>query len=266
MNILDNILADKLIEVKHRRDLLSIDQLASLPGFSRDTNSLKKKLLQASFPGIIAEHKRNSPSKGVINAGVNLEEVANGYAEAGAAAMSVLTDNKYFGGMPQDLEMVRHLQPNLPLLRKDFVIDEYQLYEARAWGADLVLLIASALNVKQVNELAQKAHELNLEVLLEIHSEEELSHLNPNVDFVGVNNRNLKTFEVSLQFSELLVNKIPQNFIKISESGIDEAKSVAYLWEMGYKGFLIGEKFMRTPNPGMACRDFNLEIKKLLDI
>jgi indole-3-glycerol phosphate synthase len=259
VNILDKIIAQKYIEVEQHKAVISIHELGKQPNFERQPNSLKQQLEKAMYPGIIAEFKRRSPSKGDIHANAVVDEVVAGYEKAGAVASSVLTDVQFFGGSPTDLQAARRVTAKLPLLRKDFVIDEYQLYEARAWGADLVLLIAASLNPKRVLELAQKAKELQLEVLMEVHSAEELNCLNPYIDLVGVNNRNLKTFEVGLKISEELADVIPGEFVRISESGIDDPENVACLWRLGYKGFLIGENFMKTACPEITCREFIAE-------
>jgi indole-3-glycerol phosphate synthase len=262
VNILDKIVAQKYIEVEQHKAQISIEELEKQSNFERLPNSLKQQLDRALYPGIIAEFKRRSPSKGDIHANAIVNEIVAGYEKAGAVASSVLTDEQFFGGSPADLQTARRITATLPLLRKDFVIDEYQLYEARAWGADLVLLIAASLNSKRVLELARKAKELQLEVLMEVHSAEELDCLNPYIDLVGVNNRNLKTFEVGLKISEELADIIPDEFVRISESGIDDPENVAYLWKLGYKGFLIGENFMKTARPEVACREFISEVRK----
>ena len=261
MNILDKIIAQKYIEVEQHKAATPIAQLEKLSGFERKPLSLKNGLLHAQYPGVIAEFKRKSPSKGFIHEHANLQDIISGYSKAGVQAISVLTDEQFFGGSPADLQTARLTTSVTPFLRKDFVVDEYQLFEARAWGADLVLLIAAALDPQRVAQLAKRAKELNLEVLLEVHSAEELNCICENVDFVGVNNRNLKTFEVSLKISEELSTLIPQEFVKISESGIDDTKNVGYLWNLGYKGFLIGENFMKTSTPELACNEFIEQLK-----
>ena len=229
------------------------DTLSSL--FERDTISLKNSLIK-SDSGIIAEHKRRSPSKSTINQNLNVEDVARGYEDAGVSGMSVLTDGKYFGGSLDDLLYAR-AAVNMPLLRKEFIVDEYQILEAKAHGADLILLIAAVLTPRQIKNLATFAKCLQLEVLLEIHNEEELKKsLIPEVDMLGVNNRNLKTFEVSLGTSKTLASKIPDEFVKVSESGISNPSAITELKTYGYKGFLVGENFMKTDNPGSSAKDF----------
>ncbi len=254
MTILDKILADKAIEVANRKALKTIDDLMKESGFSRETLSLKKNL-QESNSGIISEFKRKSPSKGWIHEGADVTTVTSGYSQAGASGISILTDEIYFGGTPADVIAARP-QVTCPILRKEFVIDEYQLFEARAMGADLILLIAAALTPQQTKDLARKAHELNLEVLLEVHNEEELGHANEFVDMLGVNNRNLKTFVTDVQVSFDLVDKIPNDFVKVSESGISAVETVRELRKVGYRGFLMGENFMKEANPSEALKNF----------
>lgn len=254
MTILDKILADKAIEVANRKALKTIDYLMKESGFSRETLSLKKNL-QESNSGIISEFKRKSPSKGWIHEDADITAVTSGYSQAGASGISILTDEIYFGGTPADVIAARP-QVTCPILRKEFVIDEYQLFEARAMGADLILLIAAALTPQQTKDLARKAHELNLEVLLEVHNEEELGHANEFVDMLGVNNRNLKTFVTDIQVSFDLVDKIPNDFVKVSESGISAVETVRELRKVGYRGFLMGENFMKEANPSEALKNF----------
>ncbi|UOB16844.1 indole-3-glycerol phosphate synthase TrpC [Abyssalbus ytuae] len=259
MNILDKIVAAKQKEVALKKSLIPVSQLEASVLFTRDTISLARKLTQ-STTGIIAEHKRRSPSKSVINQKLSVHEVALGYEKAGACGMSVLTDGKYFGGSLDDLLLAR-ASVNMPLLRKEFIIDEYQIIEARAYGADVILLIAAILNKNQIKELTQTAKKLRLDVLLEVHNEEELhKSIMPGIDMLGVNNRNLKTFEVSLETSKSLSKLIPEEFVKVSESGISNIEAIKQLQQYGYKGFLIGENFMKTGNPGESATEF---IKRL---
>lgn len=256
MTILDKITAHKAIEVATAKAEVSIQDLEKSDFFSRKTNSLVANLLSENSTGIIAEHKRKSPSKGVINDLLSVEEITQGYAQAGAACLSVLTDFDFFGGTKEDLLKARAANPAIPILRKDFMIDEYQIYEAKAWGADVILLIAACLTPNQISDLSKKAHELGLEVLLEIHDEEELER-SPlaNVDVIGVNNRNLKNFaENNVNASLALAEKIPANLVKISESCISQPETIKQLQAVGYKGFLIGETFMKTDNPAGALK------------
>lgn len=254
MTILDKIIADKEIEVAERKKLVSIDDLQASPYFSRKCISLKDNLM-ISESGIISEFKRKSPSKGWIHDDADVVEITSGYNQAGAAGISILTDSKYFGGVAEDLIAARpHL--SCPVLRKEFMIDEYQLYEAKAMGADVILLIAAALTIEKTEELALKAHDLGLEVLLEVHNHEELRHINGYIDLVGVNNRNLKTFEVNIDISLTLAGLIPDKFVKISESGISLPETVVELRKAGYKGFLMGENFMKENDPALALKGF----------
>lgn len=260
MNILDTIIERKKIEVAHQKKEVTISELERGPFYTAETFSLKQFLLDESKTGIIAEYKRKSPSKGVINDTATVEEVTSAYAEYGASGISVLTDADFFGGSLADLQKAAIIN-KLPLLRKDFMIDEYQVHEARAYGASVILLIAACLSTGQVKTLAAAAKNLGLEVLLEVHNEEELGHICDEVDLVGVNNRNLKTFEVSLGQSVELSTKIPSDKIKISESGIHKISDIEYLREYGYKGFLIGENFMKQPHPGEAFKLFAQDLK-----
>jgi indole-3-glycerol phosphate synthase len=260
MNILDKIIGQKRIEVEQRKKETSIADLEQGPFYKNETYSLKQSLLDDTKTGIIAEFKRKSPSKGIINADASVEEVTQGYATNGAAGISVLTDEEFFGGSLADLQKAAIIN-KVPLLRKDFMIDEYQLHEAKAYGASVILLIAACLSKEEVKELAKAAKNLGLETLLEVHNEEELEHICDEVDLVGVNNRNLKTFEVSLEQSAQLSELIPSSKIKIAESGIHKVEDIQYLKGYGYKGFLIGENFMKQQNPAEAFKSFVEELK-----
>ncbi|OIP84469.1 MAG: indole-3-glycerol phosphate synthase [Porphyromonadaceae bacterium CG2_30_38_12] len=259
MTILDKIIASKKVEVAARKLSMPIEALEKAPAFGRKCLSLKQNLLN-SESGIISEFKRKSPSLGWIHEDADVVEVTAGYCAAGTSGISILTDEEYFGGSPMDLMAARHFIA-CPVLRKDFVIDEYQLYEAKAIGADVILLIAAALTVKQTLDLAQKAHELGLEVLLEVHNAEELGHANDYVDMLGVNNRNLKTFEQSIQTSFDLAALIPEKYIKVSESGISKTETVQELRKVGYKGFLMGENFMKEEYPALALSKFIKDLR-----
>ena len=260
MNILDKIIDRKKSEVALRKKDMSISELERAPFYKSETFSLKQFLLDEKRTGIIAEYKRKSPSKGVINDVATVEEVTTAYAENGASGISVLTDTEFFGGTLADLQKAAILN-RIPLLRKDFMIDEYQLHEAKAYGASVILLIAANLSVEEVKQLARAAKNLSLEVLLEIHNNEELEHICEEVDLVGVNNRNLKNFEVSLEQSVALSKQIPDDKIKISESGIHKIEDIVFLRSYGYRGFLIGENFMKQANPGEAFKQFAEELK-----
>lgn len=255
MNILDKITLDKRKEVALRKQLIPVSQLEQSVLFNRPTVSLANNL-KNSTSGIIAEHKRRSPSKAVINNNLNVQDVASGYESAGVCGMSVLTDGKYFGGALDDLLTAR-ASCNLPLLRKEFIIDEYQILEAKAYGADVILLIAGILSRNEIKQFSEFAKSLNLDVLLEVHDEQELHKaLMPSLDMLGVNNRNLKTFNVSLETSKQLSQLIPNDFVKVSESGISSTSAIKELQPYGYKGFLIGENFMKTDNPGASATAF----------
>lgn len=229
MNILDEINNHKRTEISEAKSRVSIEELKASPYFKRTTNSLKAALLAEGASGVIAEFKTQSPSKGVINDEAEASEVTAGYVAAGASGLSVLTDDRFFGGSFDDLAKARWANPKTPILRKDFMLDPYQIYEARSHGADVILLIAESLTKSLLFELAETAKEIGLEVLVEIHSAEELEKLNPLVDLVGVNNRNLKTFEVDIQTSVRLSELIPASFVKISESGLSDPESIAEL-------------------------------------
>lgn len=255
MNILDRIVEAKAKEVELAKSSRGLKELESSPMFARTCLSMVRSL-EHSSTGIIAEFKRASPSKGVINETAKPEEIARAYARYGAAGISVLTDQSFFGGSMQDLVEARLAVSATPLLRKDFIIDEYQLLEAKASGADVILLIAACLSPDKVQSLAQFAHSLGLEVLLEVHGEDELSHLCNEVDLVGVNNRNLKTFDVDIERSAQLAKKMPVDKPWISESGISDVDSIFYLRGFGFRGFLIGENFMKEPDPAIAFAHF----------
>lgn len=261
MTILEQIIASKRKEVALKKALVSIKQLENSDLFNSKTNSLRKLIMNSPF-GIIAEHKRRSPSKATINNNFSVEEVVKGYENAGASGISILTDNHYFGGSLDDLILAR-AAVKIPLLRKEFIIDDYQILEAKANGADAILLIAAVLSKEEIKQLSEFAQSLALEVLLEVHSLEELEKsIMPCIDLIGVNNRNLKTFELSLQTSIDLIKHIPKDFVKISESGISQIDDIKLLKNEGFQGFLIGENFMKTNNPGESLAQFINELKK----
>lgn len=261
MNILDKIIVDKRKEVALKKQLIPVSQLENAVLFGRDTISLSERL-KNSPTGIIAEHKRRSPSKATINQSLHVSEVASGYDNAGVSGMSVLTDGKYFGGSLDDLLLAR-ASATMPLLRKEFIIDPYQILEAKAHGADLILLIAAVLTENEIKELSETAQNIGLEVLLEVHNRKELDKsLIPTVNMLGVNNRNLKTFQVSLETSKKLSELIPDDFVKVSESGISSIDAIKDLKNYGFQGFLIGENFMKTNNPGGEAAAFIKALKK----
>ncbi len=260
MSILDQIVAAKQREVSANKELYPAKLLEKSIYFATQTVSLKKYVEREDKHGIIAEIKRRSPSKGVINSSISVEQLSIGYMQAGASALSVLTDKEFFGGSKDDLMTARKFN-FCPILRKDFIIDQYQVIEAKSWGADAVLLIAAVLSKEEIKELSTAAKNLGLEVLLEIHSKEEIEKWNPNIDLVGVNNRNLKDFTVSLETSKTLISNLPSESAKIAESGIYRPEDVTILRSLGFDGFLIGETFMRHSRPDAACRSFVDQLK-----
>lgn len=253
MNILEQIIERKKEEIQTSKSKIALADLKDSEFFRRETVSLKNSLKNKS--GIIAEFKRKSPSKGIINDRSEVLEVAKSYEAFGASGISILTDLDFFGGSFQDILKVRN-EIKIPLLRKDFMIDEYQFYEAKSMGADVVLLIAACLSPSQMEEFAHLSQELGLEVLLEIHSEDELQHYNKYVDLVGINNRNLKDFKVDLQHSVNLKNQLPKDVLTVAESGIYSVEDFKFLREQGFDGFLMGEYFMKAENPGKAFENF----------
>ena len=253
-DILMEIIEAKRATICEQKKAISLAALQDGAAESRNMFSMRQALANSSS-GIIAEFKRKSPSKGWINKDASPEEVTAAYAANGASALSILTDTPFFGGSLKDL---RDARPgvNIPILRKDFIIDEYQLYQAKIVGADAILLIAAALKKEECAFLAGKAHELGLEVLLEIHSEKELEYVNSTIDMVGVNNRNLGTFVTDIENSFRLASALPKDTLLVSESGISSPDTVKRLREAGFRGFLIGENFMKTDNPGKALGEF----------
>jgi indole-3-glycerol phosphate synthase len=261
MNILDKIVVNKKREVRYAKDRTSYTRLEESDFFHRECYSFKDFLLDPLRTGIIAEFKRKSPSKGIINDKVSVKTVTNAYAKAGASALSVLTDRNFFMGKKADLIAAR--QANIiPVLRKDFMIDEYQIIEAKSLGADIILLIAAILTPVEIQQLASMAKSLGLNVLLEVHNLDELQRsINPNLDAIGVNNRNLTDFSVSVETSYQLAPHIPAEFLMISESAISNPETIKQLKLAGFNGFLIGENFMKQKDPGKAMWDFVSELK-----
>lgn len=255
MNTLEKIIAHKRKELKERKSLYPIPLLEKSVYFQSQTVSLSKYLKREDKNGIIAEIKRHSPSKGYLNKYVNVERTSIGYMQAGASALSVLTDTEFFKGTSDDLKIARKFN-FCPILRKDFIIDEYQIIEAKSIGADAILLIAAVLTNEEIKKFTKQAHLLGMEVLLEIHDKEELEKIYDSVNVVGVNNRNLKTLHIDINTSFQLADIIPSRFIKVSESGIEDPRTIQKLREVGYNGFLIGSHFMKHPRPELACKDF----------
>lgn len=242
--ILEEIIAYQQIVVNLKKQTMPIEVLKSFPAFSASTRSLKQ-AVKSSEKGIIAEFKRRSPSKETINLKADVMEIAQSYEEMGAAGMSVLTNQRYFGGSLEDLQLAKSVC-HLPILRKDFTVDAYQIYEAKAYGADAILLIANALTSEKLEELAILAHDLGLEILFEIHEAEEIDKLAPkHIDLIGVNNRNLRTFEVDIQQGLDMLPHLPADLLKISESGIQDLETIEDLIQNGFNGVLVGEFFMK---------------------
>lgn len=262
MNILDQILEHKRKEVDERKSLYPVRLLEQSIYFTTQPVSMRKYIRREDKSGIIAEIKRMSPSKGVINAHVSIERTSIGYMQAGASAISVLTDKKFFGGSNEDLTTARKFN-FCPILRKDFTIDEYQIIEAKSIGADVILLIAAALETSQMKAFTSLAHSLGLEVLLEVHNKEELERsLDAGADLIGVNNRDLKSFNLSIEVSKSLAPMIPNEVVKVSESGIESPDTILELREHGYEGFLMGQNFMQHSIPEKACKEFIDELKE----
>jgi indole-3-glycerol phosphate synthase len=253
MDILEKIIAHKHKEVAlaRQKPLQGTEEY-----FRRSPIALKDAFLERKKGGLIAEYKRKSPSKGIINEKNSVEEVTNGYVEAGATALSVLTDEYFFGGKIEDLVAARVANPTTPILRKDFIIHRFQIEEAKRIGADVILLIAECLDKREVKELATVAKDLGLSILFEIHSEDQLDKFNYHIDAIGVNNRNLKTFTVSIEHSIAILPKMPTEVLKISESGIHSPEVGRQLLTAGFDGLLVGEQFMKTDNPMIACETF----------
>ena len=261
MTILDKIIAYKKQEVAQLKREVLIEKLVKSPGFKRTPLSLKESLLANGSTGIIAEFKRQSPSKGIINDKVSILDVTQGYLEAKVAAQSILTDTHFFGGTILDLMQARSVNEITPILRKDFIVDGFQIVEAKATGADVILLIAACLTKEELKNYGKLAEDLGLEVLYEVHSKKELDKIELDNKIIGINNRNLKTFEVDLEHSIELASQIPNSCIKVSESGISDPRIITGLKEYGFQGFLIGENFMKTEDPGYACQEFISQIR-----
>lgn len=265
MNILDQIIEHKRKEVSDRKELYPVKFLEQSIYFGTQPVSLKKYIQRDDKSGIIAEIKRKSPSKGVINSYISVERTSIGYMQAGASALSVLTDKQFFGGSNEDLTIARKYN-FCPILRKDFTIDEYQIIEAKSIGADAILLIAAALEPSRLRSLASFAHTFGLEVLLEVHNEDELNgSLDAGADLIGVNNRNLKTFELSIEVSKRLAPLIQTAVVKVSESGIESVQAILELKKFGYQGFLMGQNFMQHSRPEVACKELIDDLRKAVD-
>lgn len=262
MNILDEIIAHKRAEVQENKELYPVKLLEKSTYYQAGPVSLLKYLQRTDLLGIIAEFKRKSPSKGMINEYAMPADVCLEYMQSGASALSVITDSRYFGGSNKDLSTARKFN-YCPILRKDFIIDEYQVIEARSIGADAILLIAEVLPEARLKELSALAFSLGMEVLFEIHEEENITKLPADAKIVGINNRNLKTFEVNVDHSINLLSKLPAGVVKVAESGIDSPETALQLLNAGFSGLLMGERFMRETDPGRACKLFVKRLKKL---
>ena len=253
-NILNTIIQHKLIEVAARKKEISIVQLEAMPKFGHKPVSLKASIQQADKTGIIAEFKRQSPSKGIINDLADVDTVTTAYEQFGASGISVLTDQSFFGGSLADLHIA--VNRSIPVLRKEFIVDEFQILEAKAFGASAILLIAACLTVEQTKAFAVEAKSLGLEVLLELHDASELDHICDEVDLVGINNRSLKSFEVNIEHSLQLKDQLPKEKLSIAESGIYDIETYRLLKKEGFDGFLMGEYFMKQANPAAAFEAF----------
>ena len=258
--ILDEIVAQKRVEILEKQKTQSIESFKNSENFLLPVKSAKASILDESKSGMIAEFKRKSPSKGFINKNANVKEVVAGYEKFGASVVSVLTDEQFFGGSFDDLIDAKNVL-NIPILRKDFIVDEYQVYETKAIGADLMLLIAECLTKDEVYNLAKTAKEIGLEVLLELHSEDQLEKVNEFIDLIGINNRNLKNFEVDIEKSKQILKQLPEDLIKVAESGISDPETVKELRQAGFQAFLIGENFMKAENTTLAFEQFVKESK-----
>lgn len=260
MNILDTIVKRKQEEVSYKKSRTGEKELIKTSGFERKCFNLSEFLKDAQFSGIIAEFKRKSPSKPTINLLADVNKITIGYTKNGASALSVLTDADFFGGSDSDLIQARD-NNQIPILRKDFVIDPYQILEAKSIGADAILLIAEILTKNQVNELSKVAIDCGLEILMEVHTSDQIKKYHDRIRNIGVNNRNLKTFITDIRYSKEIFAHLPADAVKISESGIDEPKTAIELKRIGFDGFLIGECFMRTKDPVQSFGDFVQTIK-----
>ncbi len=256
MNILDKIIAHKRKEVEIAKVNFPVSSFTQADFYERSPFSLSQKLKSSDGINIIAEYKRASPSKGLINVSDSSpSEVARAYELYGASAISTLTDSYFFKAQSDDFTEVRK-EASIPILRKEFIIDDYQLHEAKAMGADVILLIGAVLEKLESEHLTNMAHNLGIEVLYEIHGEEDIDKMPEKVDIVGINNRDLKTFTVDYQHSIDMLQKLPSEYPKISESGISNTDTIIELHKAGFDGFLIGEAFMKEENPGKAFHNF----------
>ncbi|WP_185855687.1 indole-3-glycerol phosphate synthase TrpC [Blattabacterium cuenoti] len=260
MNILDRILSIKKKEIKKNKIFFPIKKLENSKFFERKIISLKNKIEKNDI-GIISEFKLKSPSKGKINNFVSIVKVTKGYENSGVCGISILTDYHFFNGKKEYIKKIRPLI-SIPLLRKDFIIDEYQIIESKSIGSDVILLIAKILCKEKIDNLSKLAKSIGLETILEIHDENDINKIVENIDIIGINNRNLKTFIVDNDICIKLYPKVPKNYIKIAESGINNVDYILKLKNIGFQGFLIGEYFMKENNPEKYCKNFILSIKE----
>ena len=261
-DILEEIVAHKREEIKERRRYIPMNRMVSLvePLLDTEVPSMRRALME-SETGIIAEFKRKSPSKGWIHQDAKPEIVTPQYQAGGASALSILTDTHYFGGYDEYIQQARAAGVTVPILYKNFVVDEYQLLQARFCGASAVLLIAADLEKGECKRLMEIAHGLGLEVLLEMHNDRDFEYAELEPDMYGINNRNLGTFVTDVNNSFRLAERLPKDVCKVSESGISEVQTVKDLREAGFRGFLMGERFMKEADPGQALADFIARLK-----
>lgn len=262
MNKLQEIVLEKRKQVEEDKKQFPVEMLEQSIYFNRKCASLTEYITRDDKSGIIAEIKKKSPALGAINPEIKVESLVKSYTQAGASALSVLTDMKFFGGNNSDLISARE-NTSCPILRKDFVIDQYQVIEAKSIGADVILLIAAILTKEEIKLFTDLAHKLGMEVIMEVHAEKELEKVYDKVDVMGVNNRNLETMKIDISTSKSMAKLISDGFIKISESGIESPEIVLELKQLGYNGFLIGSYFMKHADPGKACAEFIQQINKL---
>lgn len=264
-HILEKIVQYKKNEVGHSKKAIPISELEKKPNFNRNCNSFVDRVLRQNEPGFIAEFKRKSPSRSDINLQANLTEVVAGYKSGGASALSILTDQHFFGGQNDFVSEVRNAHQDMPILRKEFIIDEYQVIEAKALGSDIILLICEILSKEEVIRFAQLARSLGMEVLLEMHTADQIEKYNEHISIVGVNNRDLKSFEVDYERSKKLFDQLPGDALKITESGLSKVETCVMLYKHGFRGFLIGEQFMKQEDPGAACQHFISKFKEQME-
>lgn len=253
MDILKNILKNKYLEVQKHKKLYPISELEKSKFFSKKCFSISENINKKKGFGIIAEFKRQSPSLGIINKKFDIKKISIEYENAGVSGISVLTDEKYFSSNFNDLLIVRN-NTSVPIIKKDFIIDEYQIFSAKSMGADAILLISEILSKKEIERFTYISQNIGMEVIMEIHNEDSIKKINDNINIIGINNRDLKTFKVNKEHSSIIYPKIPKNFLKISESGLYEANDIIHLKNIGFNGFLIGEMFIKNSNPGNICK------------